>query len=969
MFSDPAPRLYALPPGAAFAVRLADGLIARTAGQPPEALARATLFLNTARMRERVRQALLSRGARLLPRLRLVTDLGAEPLPGLLPAVPPLRRRLDLAAMIGRLIAADPGFAAAGTRIALAESLGTLLDEMQGEGVAPERIAGLDVADHSAHWARTRDFMALVAPFFAGDGAPDVQARQRRAVLAQVARWQAAPPADPVIVAGSTGSRAATLLMMTAVARLPQGALVLPGFDRDLPPEVWAAMAAAEGGEDHPQFRYRRLFDALGSGPEAVRDWDDRPAPDPARGRLISLALRPAPVTDRWLAEGPALGDMGAATARMTLVEAPSPGAEAVAVALVLRRAADEGRRVALITPDRDLTRRVTALLDRWGIVPDDSAGQPLLLSPPGRFLRHVAGLFGERLSAEALVTLLKHPLAASGPARGAHLRLARRLELRLREQGPAWPDAAFLRNWAGSQDAGWAGWLAGLVEGCRVNGMLPLPELAHRHRTLAETLAAGPGAAGAGALWEAEAGDKARQALDRLAAAAEPQDAVTATDFAALLDGVLADGEVRATVEPHPDVLIWGTLEARAQDADLVVLGGLNDGIWPPAPAPDPWLNRRMRMAAGLLLPERQVGLSAHDFQQAVAAPEVILTRAVRDDQAGTVPSRWLNRLTGLLAGLTDTGGAAALAAMRVRGQDWLDLARRLDRPEVTVPPAPRPSPRPPAPSRPVTLAVTEVATLLNDPYAVYARRVLALRPVAPFRGDPDARDRGIIIHRILQAFAEEHISGEDRPAALARLTAATDRVLAEDAPWPAARLLWRAQVLRAADQLLDLTARLGGVPVLVEREGRENVGATGVALRGRPDRIDRRPDGRLWLFDYKSGKAPERGKKAEVDNQLLLLSAMADLGAFGDFGPEPVAGASYVGLSGSPVHAPVASEALAHVRADLEALVARMADPATGYTAWRSGVSGTQHRDYMHLSRFGEWRTAQPARPEDVE
>ncbi len=245
----------------------------------------------------------------------------------------------------------------------------------------------------------------------------------------------------------------------------------------------------------------------------------------------------------------------------------------------------------------------------------------------------------------------------------------------------------------------------------------------------------------------------------------------------------------------------------------------------------------------------------------------------------------------------------------------------------------------------------------------------MLALRPVRPFRGEPDGRDRGILIHRILEAFARGHVPGEDRAAALARLAAATDRVLAEAAPWPAARLFWRAQLLRAADLLFDLAARHGGVPVLVEAGGQQPIGDTGVTLRGRPDRIDLRPDGRLWLFDYKSGRAPERGERVEVDNQLLLLAAMADLGAFGDFGPEPVAGAAYVGLSAGDKRPPTAPAALAQVWSDLEVLVVRMADPAAGYTAWRSGASGTQNRDFAHLSRFGEWRTAQPARPEDVE
>ena len=127
---------------------------------------------------------------------------------------------------------------------------------------------------------------------------------------------------------------------------------------------------------------------------------------------------------------GPKLGDLAAATKDMTLIEAASPRAEALAIALILRKAAEDGRTAALITPDRGLTRQVAAALDRWRILPDDSAGRPLALSAPGRFLRHVAGLFGQRLTAEALLTLLKHPLTATGADRGLHLKLTRDLEL-----------------------------------------------------------------------------------------------------------------------------------------------------------------------------------------------------------------------------------------------------------------------------------------------------------------------------------------------------------------------------------------------------------------------------------------------------------------------------------------------------------------------------------------------------------
>jgi ATP-dependent helicase/nuclease subunit B len=524
MFDAPAPRLFALPPGADVPAALVAGLRARMVGQPPEAMARVTVYLNSGRMLREVQGVMTQGAACLLPRLRLVTQLGSDFGAGLPPAVPPLRRRLELARLVSRLIDAQPDLAPRAALYDLADSLAALMDEMQGEGVPPEVLAALDVSDHSAHWKRTQDFLRIVAPFFSGTEAPDEQARQRLAVTRLIARWQVSPPADPVIVAGSTGSRGTTALFMQAVARLPQGALVLPGFDLDLPGAVWAGMSDALTAEDHPQFRYRRLLDALDLPPTQARPWADVAVNQPLN-RLVSLSLRPAPVTDQWLTEGQALGDLDQATAHLTLIEAQGPRAEAAAIALILRQAAEDGRAAALISPDRMLTRQVTATLDRWGILPDDSAGKPLALSAPGRLLRQVAGLFGRKLTSEALLALLKHPLVATGSARGDHLRLTRDLELRLRRKGPAFPTGAALRDWADKVGdpavIAWADWLAMALDGVAGVGRRALSAHVAHHLALSETLARGPAGTGTGELWLKEAGLAARTTVDELVAEA----------------------------------------------------------------------------------------------------------------------------------------------------------------------------------------------------------------------------------------------------------------------------------------------------------------------------------------------------------------------------------------------------------------------------------------------------------------
>ncbi len=683
---------------------------------------------------------------------------------------------------------------------------------------------------------------------------------------------------------------------MAEVARLPQGALILPGYDFGQPAEVWRGLAeAGEAGEDHPQYRFARLLDRLAIGPEDVRPWPGADAPCRSRNRLISLALRPAPVTHQWRTEGPRLTDLDAATSGVALVEAPSPRVEAATIALRLRRAVADGQTAALVTPDRELGRRVTAALGRWGIEPDDSAGRPLGQSAPGRMLRHTAALFAHRLTAETLLILLKHPLVASGSDRGEHLRRTRNLELRLRKKGPPFPTQDALAAW---RDDAWTEWVAATVF-AELPPDAPLAERVMRHLSLAEALAAGPCGVGAGRLWEEEAGRRTREAMDEMTRAADAGGPMSATEYEALLFAHLS-GEVREATGPHPGVMIHGTLEARVAGADLVILGGLNEGIWPPTPAPDPWLNRRMRADAGLLLPERQVGLSAHDFQQAVAAREVMLTRSIRDAEAETVPSRWLNRLQNLLNGLDGVGGPAALSAMQARGTAWLAAAQRHgERPPVR--PAARPSPRPPIGARPRHLSVTRIATLVRDPYSVYAKAILGLGALPPLRAEADAAQRGQVLHLIMERFVEDGPDVDLRTAAdrLDRIAAAT---LEDEVPWPVARRLWRGRLRRVAPWLVaeEARRRQHGVPTVTEERREWPVPGLDFTLVGQPDRVDRLYSGGYAVVDYKSGKVPSKKEIMSFDRQLLLGAAMVEGGAFPGLASERVSEVAYISLGG---------------------------------------------------------------------
>jgi double-strand break repair protein AddB len=971
------PRVFGLSPGLDFPRALVEGLRARQSGQPPEALARVTLIVNTRRMARRIRDLFDEGPPCLLPRISLVTDLGEMwDLAHVPDPVPRLRRRLELVQLISTLLDTQPDLAPRSAIFPLADSLAGLMDEMHGEGVPPRVIEDLDVADQSGHWARIKAFLAIVRHYFEADPeAPDVETRQRLVIERLTGLWAEAPPQAPIIVAGSTGSRGATQILMQAVARLPQGAVVLPGFDFDAPAHVWHALGDPMTSEDHPQYRFVRFAQGAGITAQDVRPWSDDTPPSPARNALISLALRPAPVTDQWLRDGPDLRDLDGAMADVTLIEAQSMRTEALAIAVRLRQAAEEGRTAALITPDRTLSRQVTAALDRWHILPDDSAGQPLHLSPPGRFLRHVADLFCQGLSAEALLTLLKHPLTHQGAARNDHLRLTRDLELDLRRYGPPYPTAESLRAWSAGKTGDplivdWVAWLCACFTDQARPDDIALSTRVADHVALAERIAQGCRCEGSGTLWQKEAGQDARKVVDGLQAEAGTAGALNAADYASLFYSILSTEEVRTPTEPHPQILIWGTLEARVQGADLLILAGLNEGSWPEAPTPDPWLNRSLRHQAGLLLPERRIGLSAHDFQQAIAAKEVWLTRSVRSDDAETVVSRWLNRVQNLLSGLPDQGGQDALRAMRARGRSWLDQVTALESPE-DVPRAPRPAPAPPVAVRPDHLSVTEIKRLIRDPYAIYARHVLRLRPLDPLMKVPDALLRGTVLHEVLERFVKAARADPAQGTRETLLVVAED-VLARHVPWAEARALWLARLERVADWFIETEGDRRAIadPYGFELRGRAEINELGFTLTAKADRLDLDAQGRLCIYDYKTGAPPTAKEQTSFDKQLLLEAAMAERGAFEGLGPVRVLRAAFIGLGGTPkeVGAPLDDEPPDQVWAQFKELIAAYQVPGKGYVARRAPHASDERGDYDQLARFREWDMTDPSDETEV-
>ncbi|MDE0306390.1 MAG: double-strand break repair protein AddB [Albidovulum sp.] len=969
------PRVYALPPGCSFPKEFVAGLKSRLCGRPPESMALTEVIVNTAHNEQAIREEFIAGHASFLPRLVQLTELrSSSRFPDVPAAVSPLRRRLELFQAVAKLIEADCRFGSRFSAFDLADTLAELMDEMHGEGVAPSALENLDISAQSEHWEASLRFLKIIERHWGPDAVPDFESRQRMIAEKMVSDWQENPPEHPVIIAGSTGSRGATQLLMNAIARLPQGAIVLPCFDFHLSDEVWTGMSDPSDSEAHPQYRFRQLMDRLDIKPNAILPWREGLVVNEPRNMLVSLALRPAPVTDQWLVEGPRLPELQIATRELTLLESPTPRLESVAIALKLRECAHAERTAALVTPDRNLARQVKAALGRWGIVPQDSAGQPISESSRGLFIRQAARILGDRVASNNLITLLKNHCANSAGDRALHCQWTENFELHLRREGifAVDPDSAPL--WALAQEdeedlEDWCEWVAAIAESAESAGGGELGELRERHRRLAELVAAGPLREGTGILWEGDEGEIIRGAYAELEDASDSGCYLELEEYVRLLDSVLAKVNVWSNSCTHPGIMIWGTLEARMRRPDLLIAGRLNEGSWPMQMSSDPWLNRQMRKQAGLLIPERKIGLSAHDFQQVLCGPEVVLTRALRDENSPTVPSRWLSRLIQLLSGIS-VEGDVSIKAMRARGDSLLASARALELPQLKTDPAPRPSPIPPVESRPNMISVTAVETLILDPYAIYARQILKLGQLNSLAPLPDNMVRGMLQHKVF-----ERLLGEGEPDLedneFGRLISIAAEEFGVGAPSKWVERSWFFRLASIAQEFLDQERERRKIakPCAQETKLRHEFAELQFTLTGKADRVDIDGDGHMVLYDYKSGAIPRERDILNHAKQIPLLSKLLEIEGLPDRNPAPVKKAGYIEV-GSKTREHIVDRGGAELAGEkdfftdtwekFQLLVANYRDPDTGYT---SHLGRVKYADYDHLARFGEWdETSKP-------
>ncbi|WP_454623633.1 double-strand break repair protein AddB [Bradyrhizobium cenepequi] len=979
----------------------------------------------------------LNTDAAVLPRIIALGDIDedelafaeeAEQFSGAAPLeIPPrlgeLERRLTLAKLVAAWakspVTSPQVVGGPASTLQLAGDLARLMDDMVTRGVEWSALDRLVPDQLDQYWQHSLDFLRIARQawpaYLAEVGRIEPAARRDLLIAAEAARLTAQPD-GPVIAAGSTGSMPTTAKFLHAVANLPHGAVVLPGLDTDLDEESWEMIGGSRDARgkfetppasNHAQFAMHALLDRFGLKRDEVEILG-APAPH-GREVLMSEAMRPSSATAQWhdrLEQPDVAEKISAGMNSIAVVEAPNPEMEALAIAIAMREARHLNKSAALVTPDRALARRVMAALTRWNLEFDDSGGEGLLDTPSGIFARLVAEAATEGLEPPTLLALLKHPLLRLGAAAGAHRRATEILELALlRGTRPQAGSEGLSRDFERFRSElaklrrGETSSLHALEQRTRLRdaeldqaqslisklraALSPLEnlgaskpydfaELALRHREALTALSCDQ--LGIAVAFEEQAGSVLASAFDDLVGAKKLSGVmVPLGDYPDVFQTAFADRMVRRPESPRAQLHIFGQLEARLTETDRVILGGLVEGVWPPAPRIDPWLSRPMRHELGLDLPERRIGLSAHDFAQLLGTDDVILTHSAKVGGAPAVASRFLHRLEAV-------AGETRWKAAKASGEKYVHYAAELDRPE-RVEPIPQPAPKPPLATRPLKMSVTAIEDWLRDPYTIYARYILRLDPLDPVDMPLSAADRGSAIHAALGEFTQAFAAAlpDDPLRALREIGGKHFAPLMER---PEARALWWPRFQRIAAWFAEWEAARRGDIAAINAEIRGEIGipldhARTFTLSARADRIERYRDGSFVILDYKTGQPPT-GKQVRMglSPQLTLEAAILREGGFEGI----PAGASvgeliYVRLSGNnppgeqrtlelkikPGDTPQSpDDAADHARRELEKLIRQFDDENQAYTSLNLSMWANRYGSYDDLARIKEWSAA---------
>lgn len=889
----------------------------------------------------------------------------------------------------------------------LANDLEQFMDQVETEGTSWEAIKNITPQDHAQWWQLTLSFLDIVMTrwpeYLQANNMINPSQFRNYITDFRIEELTRSPVAGPIIAAGSTGSVPTTTRLLKFIKRQKNGIIVLPGLDLRLPSPIIKNIqkenefSSTSVTSTHSQYGLIKLLAALNTSIENVRSIGEKQSYLTAREEIINLSLLPAENSDLWIKNKSEFDSKQVVEAfkNVTLIEAANEQQEALAIALVLRKALEQpNKTAALITPDRTLARRVSAELERFNIQIDDSAGIAVSNSNAGLLLRNLLRSIFNSNDLVSISNLLKSDLLRVGNSKEKANKLGQLLELilvrnsiqklefhclveLLDEAQKKCADQTHTPNMIKilSEDD----WDELKIFASEItNHVMPLVKLADNENEihpsalfdllLNSAIELSKDETGKSLFMLAEGAEELLRLKDELAVAKNIDFNIFNQECVPVLDAILNDIKIRTAGRTHSRLHIYGALEARLQKSDMVVLGGLNEGIWPQSTKNDPFLNRPMRSTLSLPLPERRIGLSAHDFSQFSGTEEVYYTRSKRVNDTPAIASRWIQRLKALL---TDD----LVGQISKRGEIFIHLTKQIDRAKGPRMIGRPPTVKPPISARPTSLSITEIETWIRDPYAIYAKHILKLHPLPPIIHEADPALRGTIFHNILAEFVSTW-NGNNFAEANKLIKTIIDREFALQFIPPEIVTSWKPRFYKIAEAFLNWELdRKEILESFCEISVNSEIGQTGFKLRGRADRIDIMQDGRLSIVDYKTGNNPTAKQARVLSPQLSLEAALAKRGEFSGISSASIDQLLYIRLKekndfkidniltqkkGSETQNP--DEFVELVYQKLIDHITAYQDPNQAYTSRYAPTSDTNLiGDYNHLARVREWSTGE--------
>lgn len=834
---------------------------------------------------------------------------------------------------------------------ALARNLASFIDTVQNEELDIAKLQNIVPDEYSEHWRKTLRLLQIITEYWPRileeNGKCDPMERRKQLMKAETDYWRASSQRPKIVIAGTTAAFPYLKEAVKTVAEFDNGEVYLYGLDKSSDEETWQSI-----DENHPQYELKSLLDYLDISRDSVANIGNNNIS--LREKLVHEIMRPAATSKLW--RNLSLETLPEETFHdIHLINCDDMRQEAKTIALIMRETLEtEGKTAALVTMDRNLSRRVVSELKKWGIKADDSAGQPLSLTHIGIYFR----LIGEAVANDTMtakITVMKYPFTACGMERSKFIKEVYHLEQSLRkDEELSKSQQVLLDNF---EDR-----IRPLKE-IYANPNINLKDILETHIKVAQDLADTDIKTGEKIIWRKDDGRAAANFFVDLINKSDDLGQISTNDYLPFLVTVMSEQNVRSVYGFHPRIKILGPIEARLTYYDRVIIGSANEGIWPNLPKGDMWLSRPMKDKFGMAQAEKNIGVCAADFAHLMLAPEVFLTRAQKADGAPTDKSRWWLRLETVLEAVFGSENEQKAKYAFLYRQPYSPWAKNIERCKNPEPiKAPRPCPD--VKYRPRRLSATKIETLMRDPYSVYAQKVLHLYPLNDLDRDMEVFDFGNIAHEVLEEFCGKYDSSNYPEDAKEQLMKIGMRKFAENNLEENIIAFWKLRLQEFIDMVVklekDCRPQISKIHTEIEGEIKFKAKGGDFIITGKADRIDELTDKSLRIIDYKTGSGRST---SEIENvtapQLPVEALIAEKGGYKGVGRKKVSTMQYWALKdkNGSTDAEQSQNAVAKIEEVLQKLIDEFDNKDRPYLAKPIPNLSGQYGDYDHLSRILEW------------